>query len=62
MIIKKHRKKSAEEGAEQVVPQQNQEEVEVQQEKEIDLFDLDNIDFITALCTIEEREPQLSHH
>ena len=45
MIIKKHRKKSAEEGAEQVVPQQNQEEVEVQQEKEIDLFDLDNIDF-----------------
>lgn len=49
MIIKKHRKKSAEEGAEQIVPQQNQEEVEVQssqeEEKEIDLFDLDNIDF-----------------
>ena len=45
MIIKKHRKKSAEEGAEQVVPQQNQEEVEVREEKEIDLFDLDNIDF-----------------
>ena len=37
MIIKKHRKKSAEEGAEQVVPQQNQEEVEVQQEKEIEI-------------------------
>ncbi len=49
MIIKKHRKKSAEEGAEQIVPQHNQEEVEVQssqeEEKEIDLFDLDNIDF-----------------
>ena len=49
MIIKRHRKKSAEEGAEQIVPQQNQEEVEVQssqeEEKEIDLFDLDNIDF-----------------
>lgn len=49
MIIKKHRKKSAEEGAEQIVPQQNQEEVEVQssqeEEKEIDLFDLANIDF-----------------
>ncbi len=47
MIIKKNRKKSAEEGAEQQVPQQDQNEVEVpeQEEKDIDLFDLDNIDF-----------------
>ncbi len=47
MIIKKNRKKSAEEGAEQQVPQQGQNEVEVpeQEEKDIDLFDLDNIDF-----------------
>lgn len=46
MIIKKKHKKSAEEGAEQQVPNQNQETVESEQEeKDIDLFDLDNIDF-----------------
>lgn len=48
MIIKKNRNKSAEEGAEQLVSQQDQKEVDLssqQEEKEIDLFDLDNIDF-----------------
>lgn len=48
MIIKKNRKKSAEEGAEQLVSQQDQKGVDLssqQEEKEIDLFDLDNIDF-----------------
>lgn len=46
MIIKKKRKISVDEGVEQVVPNQNREEVESNQnEKDIDLFDLDNIDF-----------------
>ena len=46
MIIKKKRKISIDEGVEQVVPNQNREEVESNQnEKDIDLFDLDNIDF-----------------
>lgn len=46
MIIKKNRKKSAEEGAELQVPNQNQELVESEiDDKDIDLFGLDNIDF-----------------
>lgn len=46
MIIKKKRKKSAEEGVELQVPNQDQIAVESEQEeKDIDLFDLDNIDF-----------------
>lgn len=46
MIIKKNKKKSAEEGAELNVPNQNQEMVEsVIEDKDIDLFGLDNIDF-----------------
>ena len=46
MIIKKNRKISVDEGVEQVVPNQNREEIESNQnEKDIDLFDLDNIDF-----------------
>lgn len=46
MIIKKKRKISVDEGVEQVVPNQNREEIESNQnEKDIDLFDLDNIDF-----------------
>lgn len=46
MIIKKKRKKSAEEGVELQVPNQDQITVESEQEeKDIDLFDLDNIDF-----------------
>lgn len=46
MIIKKKRKISIDEGVEQVVPNQNREEIESNQnEKDIDLFDLDNIDF-----------------
>lgn len=46
MIIKKKRKKSAEEGMELQVPNQDQITVESEQEeKDIDLFDLDNIDF-----------------
>lgn len=46
MIIKKNRKKSAEEGAELNVPNQNQEIVESEiDDKDIDLFGLDNIDF-----------------
>lgn len=46
MIIKKKQKISIDEGVEQVVPNQNREEVESNQnEKDIDLFDLDNIDF-----------------
>ncbi|MBD5402617.1 hypothetical protein HDR58_07455 [bacterium] len=46
MIIKKNRKKSAEEGVELQVPTQNQEVVEPEQEEQdIDIFNLDNIDF-----------------
>lgn len=46
MIIKKNKKKSAEEGAELNVPNQNQEIVESEiDDKDIDLFGLDNIDF-----------------
>lgn len=46
MIIKKKHRKSAEEGVELNVPNQDQNVVESEQEeKDIDLFDLDNIDF-----------------
>lgn len=47
MIIKKKHIKSAEEGVELNVPNQDQEIVESaqQEDKDIDLFDLDNIDF-----------------
>ncbi len=47
MIIKKKNKKSAEGIVEQPVPQENQQQVEFIQneEKDIDLFSLDNIDF-----------------
>lgn len=47
MIIKKNKKKIVDEGVEQQVPKQDQEILveSVQEEKDIDLFDLDNIDF-----------------